>query len=161
MLASGQSRLLMNLDDLRSYNPETATNFMRQPADYLPAYEEAMREIITSIDPSLAKQGATSKYRIGITGSFGEAHKAKGRGRSGERGREAANAAAARRLHRRPSACSPAAGRALRESVAGGRVDGKHCGSGMLGWGGPALTLIPPWRSAFASLLHAQSPGLP
>jgi len=71
LITSGEKRLLMNLDDLRHWNRELAQNFMWRPAEYLPAFEEALREVITNIDPSFAKEGATSEFRIGITGSFG------------------------------------------------------------------------------------------
>lgn len=73
-----------------------------------------MREIIASYEPSLAKQGATSVFRIGVTGSFGEAQGAHGtreRGRSGEGERETTETAAARRMRRPPFALSLATGR--------------------------------------------------
>ena len=82
LISSGETRLLMNLDDLRSWNNELARNFMNRPAEYLPAFEEALREVITNIDPSFAKEGATSEFKIGVTGSFGAWRHGRGGARS-------------------------------------------------------------------------------
>lgn len=71
LISSGQTRLMLNIDDLRGWNREIAQNFMRRPAEFLPAFEEALRDIITSFEPSYAKQGAASEFRIGVIGSFG------------------------------------------------------------------------------------------
>lgn len=49
-------------------------SFMRRPAEYLPAFEEAVRESIRSMDPSMAKTVEQNVYRIGVTGTFGSHH---------------------------------------------------------------------------------------
>lgn len=148
MLSSGQTRLLLNLDDLRSYNRETAANFMRQPAEYLPAFEEAMREIIASYEPSLAKQGATSVFRIGVTGSFGEAQGAHG-----------ARASARRRRLPQLGVCAAPLLLSRWQPVAS-RMGGPRMGGLRMGkaWHSPRLSLCPPCRSASFPYAHAVSP---
>ncbi|KAL3916148.1 MAG: hypothetical protein SGPRY_006945 [Prymnesium sp.] len=47
---------------------------MRHPAEYLPLFEEQLREVVGNHDPSYAKQGALSKLHIGVHGSFGSHH---------------------------------------------------------------------------------------
>jgi len=74
MVSKEERRLLLNVDDLRSFNRDLALALMRSPAEYLPAFEEALREIVTNHDPSFAKQGAANEFRIGVVGSFGAHH---------------------------------------------------------------------------------------
>ena len=47
---------------------------MRRPADYLPAFEEALRETVANQDPSFAKTMPLSTLKIGLSGSFGSHH---------------------------------------------------------------------------------------
>jgi DNA replication licensing factor MCM3 len=72
-LSRGDSRLRLNLDDLRGYDPELTNNFLRRPGDHLPAFEDAVRETAASIDPVFAKQQA-SKLCLAVEGSFGAHH---------------------------------------------------------------------------------------
>mmetsp|Transcript_11666 Transcript_11666/g.19634 ORF Transcript_11666/g.19634 Transcript_11666/m.19634 type:complete len:666 (-) Transcript_11666:183-2180(-) len=70
-----KTRLLLNLDDLRNFDGELTKSFMKRPADYVPAFEDALRETVSQFDPSSAKQAtATNQFRIGVTGSFGSHH---------------------------------------------------------------------------------------
>ena len=75
MLKANQTRLLLSLDDLRAFDPELTRNLMRKPAEYLPAFEEALREVVQQQDPGFAKQQAPlSQLRVGLQGSFGANH---------------------------------------------------------------------------------------
>ena len=74
LMSSDSTRLQLNLDDLRSFDAELASNFLRRPAEYLPAFEEGLRETVANFDPTLAKQATVNKFRIGVTGSFGSHH---------------------------------------------------------------------------------------
>ena len=45
MLKQGASRLPLSLDELRAFDAETARALVARPADYLPAFEDALREL--------------------------------------------------------------------------------------------------------------------
>lgn len=74
MLRADQTRLIVNIDDLRDYNREFADGLLKQPMDFLPAFDEALVEIVTQkYDPE--KHEIEGKaYRIGFSGSFGDHH---------------------------------------------------------------------------------------
>ena len=44
MLKQGSSRLMLNLDELRRFDADLTRNLLRAPAEYLPPFEEALRE---------------------------------------------------------------------------------------------------------------------
>jgi DNA replication licensing factor MCM3 len=74
MLRAGQTRLIVNIDDLRDYNRDFANGLLKQPAEYLPAFEAALFKVIER-QPESAKYDIESKnYRIGFSGSFGDHH---------------------------------------------------------------------------------------
>ena len=74
MLKHGEPRFPLNLDALRLFDPELTRTVLRKPAEYLPPFEEALREVLTSQDPAFAKQVPLSLVRIGVQGSFGAHH---------------------------------------------------------------------------------------
>ena len=47
---------------------------MRRPADYLPVFEEGLRETVQLQDPSYSKQVSLNQLHIGVQGSFGAHH---------------------------------------------------------------------------------------
>lgn len=47
---------------------------MTRPADYLPAFEEALREVVAQQDPTFAKTMPLSLLKIGLQGAFGSHH---------------------------------------------------------------------------------------
>ena len=55
MLKQNRCRLMLSLDDLRSFDAELTRSLMRRPAEYLPPFEEALREVVQQQDPSFAK----------------------------------------------------------------------------------------------------------
>ncbi|KAJ7139718.1 ATP dependent DNA helicase [Mycena epipterygia] len=74
LLRSDQTRLIVNIDDLRDYNREFANGLLKQPVDYLPAFEKALLTVIQRL-PEADKYDIDSKnYRIGFSGSFGDHH---------------------------------------------------------------------------------------
>jgi DNA replication licensing factor MCM3 len=74
MLRSDQTRLIVNIDDLRDYNRDFANGLLKQPTDYLPAFEKALVDVIGR-QPESEKYDTDSKnYRIGFSGSFGDHH---------------------------------------------------------------------------------------
>ncbi|KAJ6574636.1 ATP dependent DNA helicase [Mycena capillaripes] len=74
MLRSDQTRLIVNIDDLRDYNRDFANGLLKQPTDYLPAFEKALSDVIER-QPEAEKYETQSKhYRVGFSGSFGDHH---------------------------------------------------------------------------------------
>lgn len=49
---------------------------MRRPADYLPAFEEALREVVQSQDPTFAKTTPLSQLKIGLQARMHPRHPA-------------------------------------------------------------------------------------
>ena len=74
MIGRRDKRLMLNLNHMRTFDTELTTNFMRRPGEYLPAFEEALREVITQQDPTIGKTGAMHEFRIGVEGNFGSHH---------------------------------------------------------------------------------------
>ncbi|KAK7468574.1 MCM DNA helicase complex subunit [Stygiomarasmius scandens] len=73
MLRMDQTRLIVNIDDLRDYNREYADNLLKHPVDYLHAFEDALKNIVERVDDG--KHGIEGKtFHIGLSGSFGDHH---------------------------------------------------------------------------------------
>jgi DNA replication licensing factor MCM3 len=75
-------RLVLSLDDLREFDSELAATFVKRPAEYLPAFEEALQEAVEQEDAAFAKQVNVSHFRIAVNGDFG-AHRVTPRGLGG------------------------------------------------------------------------------
>jgi len=74
MIGRQEKRLMLNLNHLRTFDNELTTKFMRTPGEYIPAFEDALREVIVQQDPTLGKTVAMHEFRIGIEGNFGSHH---------------------------------------------------------------------------------------
>jgi len=61
-----EKRLMLNLNHLRTFDSELTSSFMRRPGEYLPAFEDALREVIVQQDPTLGKAVAMHEFRIGV-----------------------------------------------------------------------------------------------
>ena len=57
---------MLNLNHLRTFDSELTSSFMRRPGEYLPAFEDALREVIVQQDPTLGKAVAMHEFRIGV-----------------------------------------------------------------------------------------------
>ena len=55
MMEEGGSRLIVDMSDLRAFQADLARSVMRQPLQYLPAFEDALKDLVFSIDPSYGK----------------------------------------------------------------------------------------------------------
>ncbi|KAF7320189.1 DNA helicase [Mycena kentingensis (nom. inval.)] len=74
LLRAGETRLIVNIDDLRDYDRKHADGLLKQPVDYLPAFEKALADVINR-RPDANKDEIESKtFRIGFVGSFGDHH---------------------------------------------------------------------------------------
>ncbi|CAE6421318.1 unnamed protein product [Rhizoctonia solani] len=77
MLRLDETRLVVNVDDLRDYNAEHAIgqrSLLRQPHEYIPAFDAALLERV-KIQYDTEKHDISNKeYHVGFRGSFGDHH---------------------------------------------------------------------------------------
>ncbi|KAG6814038.1 hypothetical protein H0H92_003888 [Tricholoma furcatifolium] len=74
MLRDDLTRLIVNIDDLRDYNREFADGLLKEPTDYLPAFDDALSSIVQRVHDTEKHEIASKSYRIGFSGSFGDHH---------------------------------------------------------------------------------------
>ena len=75
MLRSNERRLIVNIDEVRAFNRDFATGVLDEPNEYIPAFEEALRERILNLaDPLKHQQIHDKPFYIGLRGSFGDHH---------------------------------------------------------------------------------------
>jgi DNA replication licensing factor MCM3 len=74
MLKANGKRLSLSLDALRNFDASLAANLLRRPAEFLPPFEEALREYVQSQDAGYSKVAPLSQIKIGVTGAFGSHH---------------------------------------------------------------------------------------
>jgi DNA replication licensing factor MCM3 len=73
MLNRGLKRLPVNLDEIRSHNRELADGLLDHPFDYVPAFDQALKNIVTAIPNRRAEEtNEDAVYYCAFTGSFGE-----------------------------------------------------------------------------------------
>lgn len=74
LLREDQTRLIVNIDDLRDVNRELADGLLKQPFEYLPAIEKAFEKLAELYHDPLKQDVKTKSYRVGFSGSFGDHH---------------------------------------------------------------------------------------
>ncbi|KAH9919104.1 ATP dependent DNA helicase [Fomitopsis serialis] len=74
MLRQEQRRLIVNLDDLRDYRRDFADGLLKQPTDFLPAFDEALGNVVSRVHDSEKHDVSGKEYRVGFSGSFGDHH---------------------------------------------------------------------------------------
>ncbi|KAF8845371.1 MCM-domain-containing protein [Paxillus ammoniavirescens] len=74
ILRTEQTRLIVNIDDLRDYNREFADGLLKQPVDFLPAFDDALVNIVTQVHDTEKHELEGKSYRVGFSGSFGDHH---------------------------------------------------------------------------------------
>jgi len=74
MLAADERRLVVNVDDLRSYNREYAAGLLDEPNDFLPPFEHALQALVEQLHDPLKDDIQGKLYHIGVRGSFGDNH---------------------------------------------------------------------------------------
>ncbi|KAI0803118.1 ATP dependent DNA helicase [Irpex lacteus] len=74
MLRLDQRRLIVNIDDLRDYRRDFADGLLKQPVDYLPAFDDALLSIVQRVHDREKHEIENKSYRIGFSGSFGDHH---------------------------------------------------------------------------------------
>ncbi|KAI7897335.1 MCM2/3/5 family-domain-containing protein [Mucor mucedo] len=71
MLSKNQRRLVVSIDALRNFNRDLATELINNPAECLPAFDEALTKMVKLIKPDI---DLSIPYYVGFTGSFGDNH---------------------------------------------------------------------------------------
>jgi DNA replication licensing factor MCM3 len=74
MLRMDQTRLIVNIDDLRDYKREFADGLLKQPVDFIPAFDLALLNVIQRVYDPEKHEIETKSYRVGFSGSFGDHH---------------------------------------------------------------------------------------
>ena len=74
----GQTRLIINLDDLRRFDGELARRVLAQPMQFIAPFQAALKEYVLSANSDIIGSGisdglskANTHYTIGIDGNFG------------------------------------------------------------------------------------------
>lgn len=74
MLRLDKRRLIVNIDDLRDYRSDYALGLLREPVDYLPAFDTALCNIVERVHDREKHDIEGKTYHIGLSGSFGDHH---------------------------------------------------------------------------------------
>jgi len=72
MVANGERRLVVNINDLRKKNPQRANGLLSSAFEELPAFQRALKEFVAAVDSTYAK--SKEELFIGFEGSFGSKH---------------------------------------------------------------------------------------
>ncbi|XP_059054526.1 DNA replication licensing factor Mcm3 [Achroia grisella] len=72
MIGDKSQRLVVNVNDLRRKNPERAKNLLENAFEEQIAFQKALKEYVSSIDPTYAK--IKEEFFVAFSGSFGNKH---------------------------------------------------------------------------------------
>ncbi|KAJ3282409.1 MCM DNA helicase complex subunit [Borealophlyctis nickersoniae] len=72
MVATGERRLIVNINDLREYRREYAEGLLQIPMEYLPAFDKAFKDICLTIHNQPGQKLDDKNFAVGLEGSFGE-----------------------------------------------------------------------------------------
>jgi DNA replication licensing factor MCM3 len=73
MLAKFQRRLVVSIDEVRKHSTELADGLLLHPFDYAQAFDEALKEIVKTLQNTTAKQTSNdTMYYCAFAGSFGQ-----------------------------------------------------------------------------------------
>lgn len=72
MVANGECRLNVNINDLRKKNPLRAIALLNSGFEELPAFHQALKEYVAAVDTNYAK--SQEELFVGFEGSFGSKH---------------------------------------------------------------------------------------
>ena len=74
MLRQEQTRLIINIDNLRDANREFADGLLKEPMEYLPAFDKALLNTVKVVYDPEKHDLADKGYKVGFSGSFGDHH---------------------------------------------------------------------------------------
>ncbi|CAH2040167.1 unnamed protein product, partial [Iphiclides podalirius] len=72
MITEKSKRLVVNINDLRRKNPARAKNILENAFEEQIAFQKALKEYVSSIDPTYAKE--QEEFFVAFSGSFGTKH---------------------------------------------------------------------------------------
>ncbi|MFT7809627.1 MCM3 minichromosome maintenance deficient 3-like [Arapaima gigas] len=72
MISEGQSRLIVNINDLRRRNEKRAKVLLKDAFSEVVAFQRALKDLVSSVDSTYAKQ--FEEFHVGFEGSFGSRH---------------------------------------------------------------------------------------
>ncbi|XP_053605269.1 DNA replication licensing factor Mcm3 [Plodia interpunctella] len=72
MIGDKSQRLVVNVNDLRRKNPDRAKNLLESAFEEQIAFQKALKEYVSSIDPTYAKE--KEEFFVAFCGSFGNKH---------------------------------------------------------------------------------------
>lgn len=72
MIGEKSQRLIVNVNDLRRKSPERAKNLLENAFEEQIAFQKALKEYVSSIDPTYAK--IKEEFFVAFSGSFGNKH---------------------------------------------------------------------------------------
>ncbi|XP_049870494.1 DNA replication licensing factor Mcm3 [Pectinophora gossypiella] len=72
MIADKSQRLIVNINDLRRKSPERARNLLETAFEEQIAFQRALKDYVSSIDPTYAKH--QEEFFVAFSGSFGTKH---------------------------------------------------------------------------------------
>ncbi|KAF8640725.1 hypothetical protein AX17_000377 [Amanita inopinata Kibby_2008] len=75
LLQLKQTRLIVNIDDLRDHDRELADGLLKHPIEHLSAFEDALNRLVSAAQGDFERRDADIKtHRLGLSGSFGDHH---------------------------------------------------------------------------------------
>ena len=74
MLRFDQTRLAVNIDDLRGYRRDFADGLLKHPVDFLPAFHDALITVIQQVHEDDKHDIEGKGYGLAFNGSFGDHH---------------------------------------------------------------------------------------
>ncbi|KAJ3130625.1 MCM DNA helicase complex subunit [Physocladia obscura] len=83
MLIGGGRRLIVNINTLRQYSPEYAKGILKNPMDFIPPFDKAIKEIAVALDTlpevqlrtvQTGQRNSELNFYVGFEGSFGDAY---------------------------------------------------------------------------------------
>lgn len=72
MVEEKKARLVVNINDLRRKSPARATELLRNSFEEIVAFQLALKEYVSSVDPTFAKEH--NEFFVAFEGSFGRNH---------------------------------------------------------------------------------------
>ncbi|XP_041968023.1 DNA replication licensing factor Mcm3 [Aricia agestis] len=72
MISENSKRLVVNINDLRRKSPNRAKNLLENAFEEQIAFQKALKEYVSSIDPTYAKE--QEEFFVAFSGSFGSKH---------------------------------------------------------------------------------------
>ncbi|KAG0170787.1 MCM DNA helicase complex subunit [Apophysomyces sp. BC1034] len=72
LLAAGERRLIVSIDELRQYNRGYTEEVMNNPGEWLPAFDKALKDIVKTMADSTMTELEELPFYVGLRGSFGD-----------------------------------------------------------------------------------------